>query len=919
MHTIDLQTEHATEPLGLWTRAPRFSWRVSGDNARGIVTASEIEVTDEWAGKQVWSSGRIEMGGLALVPYAGEALRSATRYRWRVRVQVDQVWTPWAESWFETSLLDGDEWVAPFVEPAQASITPDGPRRVDGDWAPPLNTGTVEQRLHPVKYVRQDFETRSVPIRARLYASARGIYDVEINGSAVGDQLFAPGYESYGKSLSFQTYDVTELVSEGANAVGIRLADGWFGGRIDFTGSSAQYGDRLSAAWQLHLDYADGSEVVQSGSDARSCDDGPIRYADIFIGEKHDARRTLDGWSSPGFDASSWDAVTLTTTPRALVPFKGEPVRRTQELPVAQVLRTPAGEDVIDFGQVIAGRVRMHVRGNSGVEVVLEHSETLDRNGDYFTNIGGFNKDQTDIYILAGDEEGERWEPSFTFHGFRYVKVSGYPGPLRPEDFVAVVIGSDLVTTGGFACSDPALTRLHQNVMWSQRANFLAIPTDCPQRERVGWTGDLQVFAPSATRNADVQLFLERWLDNVRIDQETDGLIPVIVPSPPYMASLSEELADDPLLSIRAAAGWGDAIVLVPWVIYQRYGDDRVLRQNYDAMCRWVDRQIRVAESELPPRLRSHTLTPQQRARQGLLWNSERNFGDWNAPSVKVDDPSLEHMLVVAETTGEIIAAMFHCHALRVLADVADVLGFVADHDRYRQRETLVRDAFAGEYLDGSGGLWAPTQGTYVLALAFDLVPDDQREAAVARLVDLVHAADDHLDTGFLSVPYLLDVLWDNGHRDLARAVLGKRSAPSWLYAVDHGATTVWEEWDAIKANGDVSPASLNHYAFGCVDDWLFRRIAGIEPASPGFGEVHIQPDLEAHLEWAEAWQDTPHGRIQVRWERAAPRSRSVGVTVSLPLGVTGELHLPADHGVATQPLVAGTSTFHTEAAGVSL
>ena len=913
MRLCELKTEHMTEPLGLWTSEPRFSWQLDGDWTAAPPSAFELEVTDEGSGATVWRSGPTAHSGLALVPYAGEVLRSAARYQWRVRVKVDGSWTPWAVSWFETSLLHRSEWTAAFVEPAQQRITPDGLRRVNGDWAPPLHEEPIEERLHPVQYVRQLFDVPRTPKRARLYATAHGLYDAEINGLPVGDQVFAPGYESYDKSLSFQTYDVTESIAAGENVLGIRIADGWFGGRIDFTGSSAQYGDRLSAGWQLHIEDSEGSYVVAPSADAHSSDAGPLRYADIFIGERHEARRELPGWSSAGFDASSWKPVALRPAPSGLAPFIGEPVRRTAELAAVAILRTPAGEDVVDFGQVIAGRIRMRVRGPAGTEITLEHSETLNREGDFFHNTAGVNKDQTDSYVMAGAPEGEAWEPSFTFHGFRYAKITGYPGPLRTEDFTAVVIGSDLRPTGGFACSDASLTRLHQNVVWSQRANFLAIPTDCPQRERVGWTGDLQVFARSATRNRDVQLFIQRWLDNVRRDQLPDGLVPVIVPAPPYMSSLSEELADDPLLSIRAAAGWGDAIVLVPWALYQGYGDDRVLRQNYGAMRAWVDRQIRVAETELPRRLRTSELQPEERSRQRLLWNSEPNFGDWNAPSVKVADPSLEHMLAVAETTGEIIAAMFHYRALDVLSSVAAVLDRDHEAQAYRDRATGVKGAFAEEYLDGAGGLWSPTQGTYVLALAFGLVPADQRDAAVQNLVTLVHAAQDHLDTGFLSVPYLLDVLWDNGHRQLARRILWQRSAPSWLYAVDRGATTIWEEWAAIAEDGDVGPASLNHYAFGCIDDWLYRRVAGIEPAQAGYRVVRIEPDLDIELEWVDGWHETPWGTVRVSWRRDPGESAGVRIDIRLPPGVEGELHLPSPRGTQVHRVRSGEWTFHTD------
>jgi alpha-L-rhamnosidase len=890
----DLRVEHVREPLGLWTRRPRFSWIIVDPGVDAYQDGYELEVRLGAEGPVVWSSGRVASGNSVLVPYGGPDLRSATRYEWRVRVSVRQVWSGWATSIFETSLLDRSDWVADFVEPKQAPVTADGLNRVDGDWRAPTHEGPPETRLHPAKYLRQDFLLRGDPVRARLYATARGVYTMEVNGAPAGNEVLAPGYESYDKRLSFQVYDVTPLVRSGENALGVILGDGWYAGRIDFTGSSAQYGDMLQAGWQLLVEYADReSDLITPDVRVRSCDDGPIRYSDIFIGERHDAGRDLAGWSSPGFDATAWTPARLVPAPQTLAPFVGEPIRRVMELPACEVLRTPAGDTVVDFGQVIAGRVRLRVAGPRGATIKLEHSETLDGDGNFVVNIVGLNKDQTDYYVLAGDPSGETWEPTFTFHGFRYVRLSGYPGEPTTADFIVIVVASDLELAGDFSCSDDRITKLHRNVVWSQRSNFLAIPTDCPQRERVGWTGDLQVFARAATRNMKVISFLRRWLDNVRLDQEPDGRVPVIVPTPPIMTALADELGDDPLLSRSAAAGWSDAIVIVPWVLYQRYGDRGVLEENYPAMRAWVERQIRVAESQLPARLRGRALTDRARDRQKLLWNSEPNFGDWLAPSVKAEDPTLEHMLAVADRTGEMIGAMFHGHSADLLARVAAILGFAEDEERYRERARLVREAVAEEYMDRSGRLTVETQGTYVLALALDMVPEARRGLALARLVDLIHAAADHLDTGFLSVPFLLDVLSTGGEDELARTLLWQSTPPSWLYAVDRGATSIWEEWSAIAPDGRVGTWSLNHYAFGSVDEWLYGRLAGLQPTEPGFRRVRIAPDFDADLQWVEAYQDTPYGRLSVRWQRDASDPAVVRLDVTIPPGMTAEIAMP--------------------------
>ncbi|MEO7123399.1 MAG: family 78 glycoside hydrolase catalytic domain [Lacisediminihabitans sp.] len=891
----DLRVEHLLRPLGLSTPRPRFSWIIDASGADIVQEAYEIEVRREAEETLLWGSGVVASADSVLVPFGGNDLSSATQYRWRVRASTQSGWTDWAHSDFETALLDRSDWIADFVEPDQPAVTPDGLRRKDGDWiAPPPSA--PEDRLHPAQYLRQKFHLAGKPVRARLYSTARGVYTAEVNGAPVGDQVLAPGYDSYNKILAFQTYDVSSLLSSGQNVLGAILGDGWYAGRIDFTGTSAQYGNRLQAGWQLVVDFEDGGrQVIVSDESVVSCADGGIRYSDIFIGESYDARRAFAGWSTSGFDDSDWTPAHAVDAPVALFPFIGEPVRRVENIAVRDIIVTPAGDTVLDFGQVIAGVVRMTVQGPAGTQVKLEHSEVLDRDGNFFNNTVGLNKDQTDFYVTAGADHPEVWQPLFTFHGFRFVRVTGFPGELLPDNFQGVVIGSDLETTGEFSCSDPRITQLHQNAVWSQRGNFLSIPTDCPQRERMGWTGDLQVFAPAATRNRMVTPFLARWLNNVRADQDPDGTVSVIVPASPFMGSLSETLKDDPLLSIRAAAGWGDAMVLVPWVLYERYGDLRVLEDNYSAMKAWVDRQIRVAEAELPPRLRDVDLTAEQLERQSLLWNSEPNFGDWLAPSVVAENPSLEHMLSVAVRSGEPIAAMFHGWSLEVLGKAAHALGHESDGDWYLDRARLVREAFADEYIDSHGRFSFDAQGTYVLALALGFVPQDKVAASLARLVELINEAHDHLDTGFLSVPHLLDVLWTNGERELARTLLWQDSSPSWLYEVDRGATTIWEAWEGIKPNGEVMPVSFNHYAFGCVDEWLYARLAGIQSTSPGYKTIAIEPDFGAPLDWVEAKQDTPYGLLEVRWDREASDPHQVSLSVLVPANTTASVILPAD------------------------
>ncbi len=895
MRTLeDLRVEDMDRPLGVWTRHPRFSWQIRTTDTGVIQRAYELEVDALDGSGLEWRTGCVESRDSVLVALSGFDAGSATAYRWRVRcwTNTSDEPTEWAESAFETTLLDPGDWSARWVEPQQIPVREDGAKdfadlfslRID---SPP------EDRLLPAPYLRQRFELPETPARARLYAAAHGIYEAQINGTLVSDELFAPGVESYHIHLSFQTYDVTDLLVAGSNVLGFVLSDGWYAGRVGILGSSRGYGDTLKALWQLEIEYAGGKpQTITSDGTVVSSTEGPIRYADLAVGERYDARIEWAGWSTVDFDDSAWVPVAEVGIEQPLVPFVGQPVRRVMEVPAAQIIRTPAGETVVDFGQVIAGRVRFRVRGERGRTVRLEHSEVLDQHGNFFNNIVGPNKDQTDVYVLAGDPDGETWEPLFTFHGFRYARLSGFADDVRAQDFVAVVTSSDIPVIGRFETSDARLNRLHANVLWSQRANFLSIPTDCPQRERYGWTGDLQIFAETAATNMAVGPFLSRWLRIVRDDQLDDGQVMNISPSPPQLDYLMDGPApsyDDPIMLLGSSAGWGDVIAIAPLVLFRHFADRGVLEENYEAMAAWAQYQIESAVSGLPPRLVDVPLTPAQRDRQRFLWNNEPNFGDWLAPST-LRGPDASQMNA-PRRTGEVIGSLYHGHLMDVMAEIAGILGRADDAQRYSERARGAREAFAEEYIDADGRIPGDLQGPYVVALAFDFVPDGKKAAVVGQLVELIHEAGDHLDTGFLSVQFLMDVLWDNGHRELARTLLFQDSAPSWLYQVARGATTMWEGWEAIRPDGTVTDLSFNHYAFGCVDDWLYRRLAGIQLAGPGYRESRIDPDVVGPLTAVSAGIQTPYGELASRWVRTD--AGDVALVVNVPPNATSIIHLP--------------------------
>ena len=892
---VNLRVEQMDRPLGLWTSRPRFSWQISAESETDVrQVAYELEVEAFGNPGTVRRSGRIESRDSVLVELDGLELRSATAYVWRVRCWTNGSSQPtrWVESTVETSLLSRDDWSARWLEPEQISVRPDGASNFQELFSLHIDT-PPEDRLLPTPYLRQRFHLDKRPVRARLYATAHGIYQAEINGLPVSDEVFAPGVESYDKYLSFQTYDVTDHVEPGANIIGTVLSDGWYAGRVGILGSSRGYGDRLKSIWQLHVTFADGTtQTVASDGSAVSSTSGPIRYADLAVGERYDARVAWDGWSTAAFDDSDWQPVAEVELEQLLVAFVGEPVRRVLELPATQIIRTPAGETVVDFGQVIAGRVRFRIRGERGHTVRLEHTEVLDQYGNYLNNIVGPNKDQTDVYTLAGTADGETWEPTFTFHGFRYARLHGFPSTISVDDFTAVVIASDLRRIGSFESSDERLNKLHANIVWSQRGNFLSIPTDCPQRERYGWTGDLQIFAAAAATNMSVGPFLSRWLANVRADQLSDGRVVNISPDPPELGYIMNGPAptyDDQIMLLTSSAGWGDVIAIAPNVLFEHYGDRRVLTENYDAMRAWADYQIDSASSGLPPRLVDATMTDTQRQRHRLLWNNEPNFGDWLAPSTLAGPDGAQTN--APRRTGEVVGSLFHGNLMDLLGRVATVLGRTSDADRFASRAREVRDAFAAEYIDERGRIHGDLQGPYVIALAFGFVPDALRALVVANLVQLIHDAGDHLDTGFLSVPFLLDVLWDNDHRDLARTLLFQDTAPSWLYEVEKGATTIWEGWEAIAPDGTVTELSFNHYAFGCVDDWLYRRLGGLQVEGPGYRESRIEPDFCGPLTSVSATIDTPYGELTSRWVRS--QGGAVELSVRVPENTTSTIVLP--------------------------
>jgi alpha-L-rhamnosidase len=821
-----LRCEYMVEPRGIDVAEPRLSWLPTAP-----ASAYEVRVGD-------WSTGRVEGPHPVYLSYGGPPLPPASVVEWSVRLWgLDGVASEWATAWFDTGIDSWSaSWVAPpdsLREPAAGSLAPPAE-----DWASP-----------PPVLLRSGFSLplgRSV-VSARAYVSARGVYTLWLNGAEVGgDDVLKPGWTDYRHRIQYQVFDVTSAVQAGDNAIGVTLADGWWCGKLAWL-PRQQWGDHASALVELRVTLDDGSvQRVVSDSSWR-CSTGPWLWSDLLIGEAYDARAVLEGWSTASFDDSGWARAVVEEPPAArLVGIRTEPVRRTQEIAAVSVSEPSPGAWVFDLGQNMVGRVRLRVSGPAGTVVRLRHGEMCNPDGTLYTqNLR--SAAATDFYVLAGSGV-EEWEPSFTFHGFRYVEVTGLPSPSPSLDAVTgVVLGTDLDVIGSFECSNEMVNQLQRNIVWGQRGNFLEAPTDCPQRdERLGWTGDAQVFAPTACFNMDAAGFFGRWMQEMVDGQHASGLFPDVAPLIPGDVD-------------RGAPAWADAGVIVPWTVYQCFGDERLLANCFDAACRFVDG----LDADNPTRIRR---TP-----------GKHEYGDW--------------LSVEATTPKDVLATAYFAESARLVARMAEVLGRDDEAKRFQALWEDIRRAFIEAYVTPTGRVVGHTQTTYVLALAFDLLPFDQRSLALGYLVEDIESRGWHLSTGFLGVGLLLPVLADCGRLDVAYRLLLQDTFPSWGYSIKHGATTIWERWDGwTEENGFQiwHMNSFNHYSLGSVGAWLYTDVLGlgIGPV-PGYGQALIRPRPGGGLTWARGSYRSPHGVYSVSWQVA---DGSFVLDVGVPAGASGAL-----------------------------
>ncbi len=847
----ELRVEHQREPLGIGQAEPRLSWIVETAASGWRQARYEIEAS----GADGTQSVRRESDQSVLVPWPFAPLASRARVSVRVRAQGEQgEWSAWsAPTVLETGLLHPDEWGARFVTP---------------DWDEDLT------QPQPAPLLRREFDVRPGVRHARLYVSALGLFEAELNGATVGDHVFDPGWTVYSHRLRYQTFDVTPLLHEGRNAIGALLGDGWYRGRIGFGGGRRNiYGERLALLAQLEIVYEDGTTERVVTDEGWRATTGPILASDIYDGETYDARLERSGWSAAGYDDSEWAGVRL--IPRdlgTLVAPSGPPVRRTELLAPIAITALDGGRTLLDFGQNLVGWLRVTVQGEAGQTLTLRHAEVLE--GGELSTRPLRHAAATDRYTLRGGEP-ETWEPRFTFHGFRYAEVEGWPGEVQADAIRAVVLHSDLERTGWFDCSDPLLNRLHDNVVWSMRGNFLDIPTDCPQRdERLGWTGDIQVFTPTASFLYDVSGFLQSWLQDLAVEQQAlDGVVPLVVPN---------AIVAPPEFDGMVAAAWGDAGTIVPWVLYQRYGDMAILEEQFPSMSAWVDAIARIAG-------------------EGRVWNQGQQLGDWLDPSAPPDQPWL------ARTPGDLIATAYFAHSAQRVGQAAGVLGRADEEAYYLALADEVRAAFATEYLNADGTLRGDATTGYALALQFGLLTDaEARRRAGERLAELVREGGYRISTGFVGTPLVCDALCSVGAWDEAFRLLTERECPSWLYPVTMGATTIWERWDSMLPDGSINPGemtSFNHYALGAVADWLHRSVAGLAPGAPGYRHLDIRPQPGGGLTHASARHKTPYGMASSSWRI---EGEQIEVEVVVPPNSSATVHLPqSDEG----PLQVGSGT----------
>ncbi len=843
----DLRTEDDSGLIACAFSQPRLAWRLESRRDAVLQVAYQIEVAADAAfTESVADSGVVSSESPFLAPWPAAPLASRERRWWRVRVQTDKGWTRWSEAAaVEATLLRPEDWIARPISPIS-------------------NKGRIERG--PAPLLRREFALAGECRRARLYVTALGVHDVQINAVPVGNDLLEPGWTAYRGRHLFATYDVTSLLRSGGNVISSALGEGWWRGELTWMKRRGCYGDTTALLAQLEIETLEGERIVIATDETWRGGYGGLGLAELYDGADFDERLEPSGWRSAGFDDSGWEPVVVLDRPATLEPRAMPGVQVLQVVPPHSVTRD-GNRIQVDAGQNLAGYLRLQVHGGNGARVIVRHAEVLDDAGRLHT-AALRNARATDSYILAGESQ-TILEPRFTFHGFRYAEIE-LSGDVAIDSIGIVVIGSALSYAGTFECSDAALNRLFANTVWSQRGNFLALPTDCPQRdERLGWSGDIQVFAETASLHADSRTFLASWLKDLALQQRRDGCVPSTVPN--VIGGHEFEYG---------GVGWGDAATIVPWTLFVTYGDRDVLARQYSSMRAWVD------------------YGASRRDADGVWRSDDLQLGDWLDPGAPPDRP------FAATTNSAFIATAFLACSAGIVARTADVLGFADDAVTYRELSQAVRGAAWRRW----HGTASTTQTGCAIAIMFDIAPEAQHRAIGAALAALVERNRGRIATGFLGTPLVLPALARTGQFEAAYRLLQNRECPGWLYQVERGATTMWERWDAVLPDGRLhkgemqadegaTMTSFNHYAYGCVAAWLYRTVAGIAPDRPGFSHVVFAPRPGGGLTHASASVSTAFGKTSIAW---ALTNAEMRVAIELPAGATGDFRAPAGYVLAT-------------------
>lgn len=841
-----------------------FGWQMESDRKNIVQKAYEIKL---FSGNNelIWETGKVKSSKSINVYYDGRTLESRNEYRWKVKV-----WNNYEEiaesdfNIFETGLNIGD-WQAKWIEADMElksrkeefnfgeifSYHPD-PREIESI---PLDP--------PIVFSKEFLVKNKEIKRARIHVTAHGIYEAELNGEKVGDEYLAPGFTTYPKLQYYQTYDITNQIKKINNEIKITVADGWYKSRIGLAGIGHQFGDNISLLAQIEIEYPDGEKTIIGTDSSFEATTGEIEYSDLFIGEKQNNMKKVN---------KHFNVVEKDYGYKQLKADLAEPIKCIEKIKAVDVITTPKGEKVIDFGRNIAEIVEVKVKGSEGDIVQLQHTEELDLEGNFFVNTMGQNKFQTNTYMLKGNEE-EVFIPKFTYQGFRYVKVKGYPGEITEDNFIAYVLSTQCKRSGSIETSNSKINKLIENIYHSQESNFISVPTDCPQREKGGWTGDAQIYTPTAIFNMKIDNFMRRWLENMRADQYENGQIPGLIPW----------IESDNMLSSGfgniSAAGWADACIIIPWNLYIQYEDVNFLKDNYEMMKKWLN----YAEERC-----ISNVTEESKEYEKYIWDMDFHYGDWMTPSCTKEDGSLDPMFS-AQLTADQVATMYFSYSAELLSKIAKILGEEEDKIYYADLSKKVKQAFNQAYVDDEGKILNDLQGLYALAAHFKMGSDEVNKKFIDRLAFKIKENRNKLDTGFLGTPILLDVLTNYGEKELAYKLLLQEECPSWLYMVKQGATTIWECWDAIRPDGNRSVISYNHYSLGSVQDYIVRKIGGLVKSSEESSKYIIEPDFECPFEYCSLSYESLYGSIKVKWEL---KDQNKEINIKVPVGLTVTIKL---------------------------